>query len=96
MYNKVTTIINETGLHARPASVFAAAAKKFEATVCVKNLGTGQEVNGKSVVRILSAGLKKGTRIEIAAEGSDAVQAVDTLTELVDSGFDEMDANGGA
>ena len=46
-------------------------------------------VNAKSVVRILAEGIGQGTKIEIAAEGTDEEQAAASLAALVESGFGE-------
>lgn len=88
MTKKQVEIINETGLHARPASDFVMTAKKYESkiTICRES---GAPVNAKSVVRILAEGLGKGAKIEIAAEGADEEQAVEALAGLVESGFGE-------
>ena len=90
MYQRQTKIINTTGLHARPASEFALKAKEFESSVTIRRLDTQSEpVNAKSIVRLLSLGIGKGTDIEIIALGPDEQLAVDTLTSLVESGFGE-------
>jgi len=91
MYAKQTKVINETGLHARPASEFVAEAKKFASKITIKNLGKEGAVpaNAKSMIRLLAEGLAKGTEIEIAADGADEVAAVDALVALVESGFGE-------
>ena len=74
MTKKQVEIVNKTGLHARPASDFVLEAKKYESkiTICREN---GVPVNAKSVVRILAEGIGQGTKIEIAAEGTDEEQA---------------------
>ncbi|MFQ9477684.1 HPr family phosphocarrier protein [Waltera sp.] len=46
-------------------------------------------MNAKSVVRILAEGIGQGTKIEIAAEGTDEEQAAASLAALVESGFGE-------
>lgn len=90
MYSKQTKVINVTGLHARPASDFVMAAKKFESAITVKNVDAGTpETNAKSIVRLLAEGIGQGTTIEISANGPDEQLAVDALVELVDSGFGE-------
>lgn len=84
---------NPTGLHARPAAQFANAAKQFESKVSVRNLslpGGGDAGNARSVISVLTLGMSKGCRIEISAEGADEQSAVDTLIQLVDSGFGEV------
>ena len=85
---KQVEIVNKTGLHARPASDFVLEAKKYESkiTICREN---GVPVNAKSVVRILAEGIGQGTKIEIAAEGTDEEQAAASLAALVESGFGE-------
>ena len=87
MTKKQVEIVNKTGLHARPASDFVLEAKKYESkiTICREN---GVPVNAKSVVRILAEGIGQGTKIEIAAEGTDEEQAAASLAALVESGLE--------
>lgn len=54
MYTKTATVKNETGLHARPASEFIACAKQFKSKLLIKLLSSGEEVNAKSIVMLLS------------------------------------------
>ena len=91
MYTKVTTVINSTGLHARPATEFVNMANHFSSTVTIRNIADDRSrvVNAKSIVLLLTLGLGQGTEVEIAADGEDEVEAVDTLIALVESGFDE-------
>ena len=90
MTSKELTVINETGLHARPASDFVAFAKRCVSAVKVRNVDSGRPaVNAKSVLRVLGEGMGKGTRMEISAEGADEANAVEALAELVASGFGE-------
>ena len=56
-------ILNEQGLHARPASIFAKTASKFKSTVSIVH-GSGI-ANAKSIINIMSLGLKKGEEIKI-------------------------------
>ena len=88
MYSKCTTIINETGIHARPAGAFAQLAKKFPCTITVQNISTkGPAVNAKSLIRIMSEELTKGSVIEISADGEGEREAVGELIALINSGF---------
>lgn len=90
MYSKTTTIINATGLHARPASEFVAKAASFKSNITIKKIGTEKKpVNAKSIVILLTLGLAKGSEIEISADGADEKEAVDALVALIDSGFGE-------
>lgn len=90
MYTKQATIVNETGLHARPASDFCRKAKGFQSAITIKNPVSGAPaVNAKSVVMVLTLGAGKGTRVEISAQGDDEQEAVDALAAFIDSGLGE-------
>ena len=82
-----TIILNKTGIHARPASVFVQTASKFRSKVQIK--AKGKTVDAKSILMIMSMGLTRGTEITIRAEGSDAYDAVTTLINLVEDKFGE-------
>ena len=85
------TVTNSSGLHARPASDFVGTAKTFQSAVTIRvaDRPADTAVNAKSIIRLLSLGIVKGTRIEISADGADESNAVDALVSLIDSGFGE-------
>ena len=85
------TVTNSSGLHARPASDFVGTAKAFQSAVTIRvaDRPADTAVNAKSIIRLLSLGIVKGTRIEISADGADESNAVDALVSLIDSGFGE-------
>ena len=88
MYKRQTTIVNPTGLHARPASDFVSTAKKFSSKISITDLNaSNQPVNAKSILILLSLGLGQGTAIEISADGTDETEAVDSLVALIETGF---------
>jgi len=90
MYSKTVKVRNASGLHARPASQFVAKAKTFTSKVSVKNLDKGNEApNAKSIILLMSLAVACDNEIEISADGPDEIEAVDTLVELVESGFGE-------
>lgn len=91
MYTRQTKIINVSGLHARPATEFVEAAKKYGSTLTIQNLSAegALPVNAKSILRVLSAGLCAGCAVELSGEGEDEIRAVDALMGLIDSGFGE-------
>ncbi|WIE56426.1 dihydroxyacetone kinase phosphoryl donor subunit DhaM [Curtobacterium sp. MCLR17_031] len=76
-------LVNETGLHARPAAEFVKTAAKYDASVHVNG------VDAKSLLAIMALALPKGATVSIDATGQDAQSAVDALVELVRSGFGE-------
>ena len=81
MASKTVTMTNPTGLHTRPGGVFVAKAEEFESSVEVEN--EGKKVNGKSLLKLLSIGIKNGSEVTVHAEGPDAEQAVEVLGELL-------------
>ncbi|WP_443661340.1 HPr family phosphocarrier protein [Clostridium sp.] len=84
---KTVKILNEQGLHARPASIFVKTASKFKSTVSIVH-GTGI-ANAKSIINIMSLGLKKDEEIKIVTEGADEKEAMAALVSLVESKFGE-------
>lgn len=87
MISQKVTIINETGLHARPASVFVSKAAKFKSELMVQK--GEKQVNAKSILAVLSLGISKGTEITISAQGPDEEEAVNELVELIQLKFNE-------
>ena len=80
-------ILNEQGLHARPASIFVKTASKFKSTVSIVY---GDKVaNAKSIINIMSLGLKKGEEIKIVTEGTDEKEVMEALISLVENKFGE-------
>lgn len=76
------------GLHARPAHLFCAVAGKYAAEVKVRNLSTtSMAVNAKSILLVLTLGVAQGHTIEITTSGSDEVQAMQGLQQLIEADF---------
>ena len=89
MVEKLVTIRNALGLHARPASVLSQAANQFSSSIYIqKGL---MKVNAKSIMGIMMLAASRGTQLTIRAEGSDEEDAVEALSQLVESGFEEAD-----
>jgi len=81
------TIVNELGLHARPASKLVALANKFSCEVFIAKGET--EVNGKSILGVLMLACPKGGTIRLRCVGEDAQEAHDAIAELIRGGFGE-------
>lgn len=84
---KLVTITNASGLHARPAGMFVKKAAEFKSTVEVN--AKGKTVNAKSIMGIMSLGLAQGDELTIVANGEDQEAAVNALAELIENGFGE-------
>ncbi len=80
-------VVNEHGLHARPAGKVAQTAMNFSAEIILAH--EGQEVDAKSILDVLTLAAGPGEKLEIRASGDDAAQAADTLVELFRNKFEE-------
>ena len=87
MYEKKATITKQVGLHARPATFLIQKANEFKCSIWIEK--DERRVNAKSLLGVLSLGVAQGAVISIIADGSDEVEAVDTLCELIASDFAE-------
>ena len=84
---KEVLVQNQVGLHARPATFFIQKSNEFKSSIWVEK--EERRVNAKSLLGVLSLGIVGGTNIRIIADGSDEEEAVNSLVELVESGFAE-------
>ncbi|MCI0609405.1 MAG: phosphoenolpyruvate--protein phosphotransferase [Anaerolineae bacterium] len=88
----ILTLKNLHGLHARPAARFVQTAVSFDAEVRVRNLTNSKgPVTARSLNGVATLGAVGGHQIGISAHGAEAVQALDALRVLVESGFGEID-----
>lgn len=88
MVSKSLKIVNSQGFHMRPASAFAAAMAKYSSDVKLQVNNT--DVNGKSVMHIIAAGIKFGTEITVVCDGADEQAALDEAAGMIESGFGEQ------
>jgi len=82
---------NLSGLHARPAAVFASAAKKYQSDI--RLLSGSLSANAKSVVSLMKLATKFGDKLRVQAAGPDAAEAVPALTRLLAAGSGEKAAD---
>ncbi|MCP3692908.1 MAG: HPr family phosphocarrier protein [Planctomycetaceae bacterium] len=82
---KRVVVRNPQGFHARPADLFVKTASQFTAHVEVNK--SGEVVDGKSILSILTLAAVQGTELVIQAEGPDAETAVDALADLFEQEF---------
>lgn len=83
-------IRNEHGLHARPGTMLVNTIKQFTSDITVTNLdGSGKPANGRSLMKVVALGVKKGHRLRFTAQGDDARQALDAIGEAIASGLGE-------
>ena len=87
MVSQTVKVINEKGLHMRPAGVFAKEMTKFKCNVTIDI--AGKRINAKSVMLIIAACIKCGTEMTIECDGEDEQAALAKAVELVESGLGE-------
>ena len=87
MFSKEVEVLNQVGLHARPATFFIQKANTFKASVWIEK--DDRKVNAKSLLGVLSLGIAKGMVVTLIADGSDENEAVNGLVELVQTGLAE-------
>ena len=83
------SIMNPTGLHARPASLFVQAAAQYDADIQVAN--HGKSANATNIIGVLSLGARQGDAITIRAQGPQAEAALTALSELIRANFYETE-----
>lgn len=83
------TVVNETGLHSRPADLFVRTAKLYESKIEV--FKGDRTADAKNIIKVILLNVVEGTEITITADGSDENEAVDALVSLVSSNFADVD-----
>ncbi|MEN6311536.1 MAG: HPr family phosphocarrier protein [Acidobacteriota bacterium] len=89
MLEKTVTIKNKLGLHARAAVKFVNLANRFGAAV--KIVKDGNEIDGKSILGILTLAATQGSQIALVVSGKDEEAALEALTTLINNRFDEKE-----
>jgi len=89
MLKKKITIKNKLGMHARAAVKFVNTANRFSSTVRIEK--NGNEIDGKSILGILTLAAVQGTEIIIKVSGKDEDRALRALVELIESKFLEKE-----
>jgi phosphocarrier protein HPr len=84
---RVCTVRNKMGLHARPAAQIVQTANRFPCDVTLER--DGQPVNGKSIMGVLMLAAPLGTTVTVRTDGEEARQCADAIAELFEKGFNE-------
>ena len=82
MEQKSYVIIDETGIHARPATMLVQTASKFDSDIQLEY--NGKKVNLKSIMGVMSLGVGQGADVTISAEGADADDAIAAISETME------------
>lgn len=88
---EITLTLDKVSLHARPAALFVERANAFKCDIRVKTQAGDVEANGKSILGILGLDAGPGSVITIRAEGEDAIEAIASLSDLLDGDLGEAE-----
>ena len=87
MVERVVTIKNRAGIHARPAALIVQTASKYKSKILLRR--DSDTINAKSIMGIITLGAGYNTVIAISAEGEDETPAVEAIEALFVSKFEE-------
>lgn len=74
-------ITDETGIHARPATILVQTASKFDSDLQLEF--NNKKVNLKSIMGVMSLGVGKDSEVTVHAEGNDEKEALEAITETL-------------
>lgn len=83
MVSSDVKINGSTGLHARPATLLVKKASSFKSDVSIEI--DGKKANAKSLIGVLSLGVKSGSIVKISTSGNDEKYALDEIIKLIES-----------
>ncbi|MBR4323193.1 HPr family phosphocarrier protein [Treponema sp.] len=87
MTEKLLTVLNRAGIHARPAALIAQTANKFSSEITIEK--DSASVNAKSIMGVITMAAGYNTQLTLKAEGSDEKEAVEAIAQLFESKFEE-------
>lgn len=88
MIEKNVTIINNAGLHTRPAATIVKLASKFESEFYIYK--DGLNINGKSIIGVMTLAAEKGSDVTLSFEGPDEEAMSKEIIDYFNRGFDEL------
>lgn len=87
MIEETIKIKNKNGLHARPAAHLVKTAGKFKSHIKITK--DGLEVNGKSIMGVMTLAAESGSELVFQIEGDDEQEAIEAIKDLIDKNFHE-------
>lgn len=87
MQQRDVEIVNKLGLHARPSAKLTQLASSFKSDVFMTR--NGRRINAKSIMGLMMLAAAKGSIITLETEGEDEEEAINSLADLIASGFGE-------
>ena len=88
MIEKEITIVNKAGMHTRPASTIVKIAAKYKSEFFLSK--DGFEVNGKSIIGVMTLAAEQGSKLMLKFDGKDEEQFAKEMVDFFERGFDEL------
>ena len=88
MIERKVEIINNAGLHTRPAATIVKIAAKYKSDFYIGK--DGININGKSIIGVMTLAAEKGSYLNLTFEGEDEQEAADAIVDYFNRGFDEL------
>ncbi|RYL87860.1 phosphocarrier protein HPr [Sporolactobacillus sp. Y61] len=80
---KTYVVTDETGIHARPATVLVSEASKFESNINIEY--NGKKANLKSIMGVMALGIMQGAEFKVTTDGADADDAAKAISNVIAS-----------
>jgi phosphocarrier protein len=87
MIKQKVVIVNDAGLHARPAAALVKCSSRFKSDFFIHRYG--HRINGKSILGVLTLAAEQGAELELEVDGPDEKKAMEAIAELIGNGFEE-------
>jgi phosphocarrier protein len=87
MQQRLLTIVNRLGLHARAAAKLVTLCSKFASEVAI--VVNGRRANGRQFIAILLLSASMGSKVSIEVNGPDELEAMTAVSRLIGTGFGE-------
>ena len=88
MIEKTITIINNAGLHTRPAATIVKIASKFQSEFFI--FKDGLNINGKSIIGVMTLAAAKGSELNLTFDGEDEKEMSEAVIDYFNRGFNEL------
>jgi len=88
MIEKTVKIINNAGLHTRPAATIVKLAAKYKSDFYISK--DGLNINGKSIIGVMTLAAEKGSELILSFDGDDENEAAEEIINYFSRGFDEL------
>ena len=87
MTEKIVTVVNRAGIHARPSALLVQTTKNFKCNIYIEK--NTDRIKAKSIMGIITLGATYGTELKIITDGEDEESAVEAIVKLFESKFEE-------